>query len=99
MEKTTQQPIIQPSKNKNIVIVIALVIVVLLALVWVWQSKNSVTNESEGVNQGTEQSGVLTPVPTPLEDTTPVIQQDLQGINDINLDKEFESINTDLNKL
>lgn len=83
-------------KSKNVIVVIAVVIVILLVLVWWWQMKNVAVVEEL---QTDIQSGELTPTPTPLEDTTPVIQQDLQGINDVNLDKELESINADLNNL
>ncbi|MEW6616837.1 MAG: hypothetical protein AB1333_00185 [Patescibacteria group bacterium] len=96
MEQTTQQTNMPSPKNRNIVVVIALIIVILLVLAWWWQMKNAMVVEEPKVDV---QSGELTPTPTPLEDTTPVIQQDLQGINDINLDKELESINADLNNL
>lgn len=82
-------------KKKNIGIVVAIVIVILLALAW-WQMKNTTVIEEP---QADVESGALAPTPTPLEDTTPVIQQDLQGIDNVNLDKELESINADLNNL
>lgn len=96
MEQITQQINIPSPKNKNAVIIIAIIIVILLVLAWWWQTKNATVVEEP---QTDIQSGELAPTPTPLEDTTPVIQQDLQGINDINLDKELESINADLNNL
>lgn len=96
MEQTTQQTNIPSAKNRNVVIVIAIIIVILLALAWWLQMKNATVVEEP---QTDIQSGELAPAPTPLEDTIPVIQQDLQGINDINLDEELESINTDLNNL
>jgi len=96
MEQTTQQTTTPSPKSKNVLIIVALIIVVLLALVWWWQVKNVEVIEEPKVDV---ESGELAPTPTPLEDTTPVIQQDLQGINDINLDKELESINADLNNL
>ena len=96
MEQKTQQTITPPSKGKNILIVVALVIVVLLALVWWWQVKNVEVVEEPKVDV---ESGELTATSTPLEDTTPVIEQDLQGINDVNLDQELKNIDTDLNNL
>jgi|GEM_PF-1642415 len=96
MEQTTQQINIPSPKKKNVVVVIAIIIVILLVLAWWWQMKNTAVVETP---QADVQSGALTPTPAPLEDTTPVIRQDLQGINDVNLDKELQSINTDLNNL
>ena len=97
MEQTTQQTITPSPKSKNILIVVALIIVVLLALVWWWQTSSVVTEEQQPVVD--VESGTLATTSMPFEDTTPVIQQDLQGINDINLDEELKSINADLNNL
>lgn len=96
MEQTTQQPSASSSKSKTILMVIALVIIILLAFLWWWQTNSIKTNTQPTANV---QNGELTTTTVPLEDTTPVIKQDLQGINDVNLDKEFQSINADLNKL
>ncbi len=95
MESTTQPQLNSESKSKGITIIIAIVVIVLLALLWWWQSGNPVKT---GVETNVP-NGDLSATPVPLEDTTPVINNDLKGINNVDIKKELQQINTDINSL
>ncbi len=82
--------------SKMIWVIVAVVIVIVIAVVWwMWGGTVNVPSETpEGVSP--EVSGEI---PEALEDTTPVINQELESINDVDLEKELEGINADINNL
>lgn len=86
-------------KSKTVLIVVAVVIVAIIAIAW-WQ----MGSEKEPPIDETGPTEVPTDVPSEvpagtLEDTTPVINQELQSINTGDLEKEFQQIDKDLNNL
>jgi len=78
---------IETKKSSIFLIVLALIVLVILAGIW-WAKKT------------------VTPVPTPKvekippkEDSVAAINQDLQGVEILDLEKEFQEIDQDLNSL
>jgi cytoskeletal protein RodZ len=98
MEPTVQPQVEPQPKRKNTLLIIVAVIV-LIIIAFLWWSQMNVLEQNEEQTGADAQSGALSQTPTPLEDTTPVISQDLQGISDIDLEKEMQQINVDVNAL
>jgi hypothetical protein len=83
----------ETKKSSIVPIVLAIVVIVVLAGVWYWARKSIVRP-------------VLTPPPTkpgekvtPKEDSTTAINQELGGIEVLDLEGEFKEIDQDLNSL
>jgi hypothetical protein len=84
---------IETKKSSIFPIILALVVIVILAGVWYWARERIV-------------KPVLTPPPTkpvekvtPKEDSTAAIDQELGGIEILDLEGEFKEIDQDLNSL
>lgn len=80
---------------KTILMVVAVVII--LFLVWLWFSQSNKTNE-ETAPLVSENQGQLTEN-TAVDDSVPLIMDDLEGIDINDLQGEFKDIDADLNKL
>jgi hypothetical protein len=83
----------ETKKSSILPIVLAIVVIVVLAGVWYWARKSIVRP-------------VPTPPPpkpvekvTPKEDSVTAINQDLDKVEILNLDQEFQEIDQDLNSL
>lgn len=89
-----------PQKKSGMMwVIVAVVLVVVLALLW-WQlgtDNGAMTDNQETTEVPTEVSPEI-PLDT-LDDTTPVINQELESINTGDIESEFETINQDLENL
>lgn len=85
-------------KSKTVLIILAVIIIAIIAVVW-WQVEKKEPPVSE-IGPTEVPTDVSPEVPAgTLEDTTPVINQELQSINTGDLEKEFQQIDKDLNNL
>lgn len=100
MEQNMEQntgPSIEPKIESKIkkqpnVLVIGAVIVLIVLGIWFWQvQKKAIAPETPEAIQQT--------APISQEDSTPVIDQELNSIDLGDLNKEFQTIDTDLNSL
>jgi multidrug resistance efflux pump len=95
-----QVPVDMPQKkSKTTLIIIAVVIILVLAIAW-WQMGGGEEPAMTDLENAEVPTNVSPEVPEgTLEDTTPVIQQELESIDTGDLEKEFEQIDQDLNNL
>jgi cell division protein FtsN len=86
-------------KSKTVLIIVAVVIVAIIAVIW-WQMGGKKESPVSKMGPTEVPTDVSPEVPAgTLEDTTPVINQELQSIDTGDLEKEFQQIDKDLNNL
>ena len=90
------EPSIEPKSQKNLIVLIIGVVVVLVGLgIWYWQSQ-----EKEIVAPSVNIPALPETIsPIMKEDSTSAINQELNSVDVGDLDKEFQTIDADLNSL
>jgi flagellar basal body-associated protein FliL len=98
MDEQSQIPTIPAEKRKKSIawIIAALIIIVILVAVSMWQnSKTKVNDEAEEATPNE-----IGDLPTDsTEDTTPVINEDIDSIDINDLEQEFKDIDKDIESL
>jgi hypothetical protein len=93
------EPIIEPKSKKYSIVLIIGVAVILVGLgIWYWQSQEEEIIAPSAVVSTAPAAPAIAPV-TVKEDSTSVINQELNSVDVSDLDKEFQAIDTDLNSL
>ena len=101
MQNQNPMPAQKESSSKNALVVVGLIVVLAIVGLWIWKQsaeKKEIPQNIVGKNEAQVPStdgGTA----TTSEDTTQAIEQDLQGINSIDLQNEFNAIDSNLNNL
>lgn len=104
MDTQNQNPIVpkQPF-SKSALAVVGLVIIVLVVIgLWMWKENAKWAETPPAATSApaeSQQAGDSGAATTTAQDSTQAIQQDLEGINSVDLQKEFDQIDADLNSL
>lgn len=89
--------------SKNTLVVVGIIVVLVIVGLWIWKQNTeqgkAPQNTAAGDNVPAAASTNDAATTTVQQDSTQAIQQDLQGINSVDLQKEFNQIDTNLNNL
>jgi uncharacterized protein HemX len=89
------------TKNYTLPIILVLVVLVILAGVWYWWKQKEATKVQVTPPPTVQPPTPSTPVEkvAPKEDSVTAINQDLDKIDTLDLEKQFQEIDQDLNSL
>lgn len=101
MQNQSPMPAQKERFSKNTLAVVGLIVVLVIVGLWIWRQnteKGAAPFNSVGGNE-LQASSTDMGVTTSTKDTTQAIKQDLQGINSVDLQNEFNDIDNNLNNL